>query len=81
FTPKDIMVIANLAAILSDEVYGPRTDEFRLERFLISDGSLDKSMNVNVAFLYGRRQCTGMAMAREMIWMTVASILRSLNIG
>ncbi|KAJ3980493.1 cytochrome P450 [Lentinula detonsa] len=82
FIPKDAIVIANIAAILSDEnAYGRRTDEFRPERFLMPDGSLNKNMNSNPAFGYGRRQCTGMAMSRELTWMTVASVLCSINVG
>ncbi|KAJ3722204.1 cytochrome P450 [Lentinula raphanica] len=80
--PKDSIVIANIAAILSDEkAYGSRTDEFRPERFLLPDGSLNKNMNSNPAFGYGRRQCTGMAMSRELTWMTVASVLCSIDVG
>ncbi|KAJ3794175.1 cytochrome P450 [Lentinula aff. detonsa] len=82
FIPKDTIVIANIAAILSDEnAYGRRTDEFRPERFLMPDGSLNKNMNSNPAFGYGRRQCTGMAMSRELTWMTVASVLCSIDVG
>ncbi|KAJ3975913.1 cytochrome P450 [Lentinula raphanica] len=82
FIPKNTMVIANLAHILADEkTYGPKPDEFIPERFLKADGSLDRSISVNAAFGYGRRQCTGMAMAREMIWMTVASVLCSIDVG
>ncbi|KAJ3752006.1 cytochrome P450 [Lentinula raphanica] len=82
FIPKDSIVIANIAAILSDEkAYGSRTDEFRPERFLLPDGSLNKNMNSNPAFGYGRRQCTGMAMSRELTWMTVASVLCSIDVG
>ncbi|KAJ4490803.1 cytochrome P450 [Lentinula aciculospora] len=82
FIPKNTMVIANMAAILADEkVYGPKPEEYRPERFLMPDESLNKSINANVAFGYGRRQCTGMAMARDMIWMTVASVLCSIDVG
>ncbi|KAH7874485.1 cytochrome P450 [Lentinula edodes] len=82
FIPKGSIVIANIAAILSDEkAYGARTDEFRPERFMMPDGLLNKSMNSNPAFGYGRRQCTGMAMSRELTWMTVASVLCSIDVG
>ncbi|KIK56493.1 hypothetical protein GYMLUDRAFT_263604 [Collybiopsis luxurians FD-317 M1] len=80
--PKDTIVIANIAAILLDEkVYGPNTDEFRPERFMLEDGTLNKAMNSNPAFGYGRRQCPGMVMSRELTWMTVASVLATIDVG
>lgn len=58
--PKGAIVIANICAILQDEaVYGPRTNEFRPERFLLKDGALNTSMNTDAAFGYGRRLCPG----------------------
>ena len=59
--PKGAIVITNLVAVFSDEtVYGAATDEFRPERFLHPDGSLNTAINSAAVFGYGRRQCTGM---------------------
>lgn len=58
--PKGAIVVANICAILQDEsVYGPHTDEFKPERFLLQNGALNTAMNSDPAFGYGRRQCTG----------------------
>lgn len=60
FIPKGSIVVANICAILQDEkVYGPNASEFRPERFMMADGTLNKSRSSEPAFGYGRRQCTG----------------------
>ncbi|KAJ7218143.1 cytochrome P450 [Mycena pura] len=81
FIPKGSIVVANICAILQDEkVYGPNTSDFRPERFMMADGTLNKSRSSEPAFGYGRRQCTGKVMAKELIWMAVTSLLSTFDI-
>ncbi|KAJ3964513.1 cytochrome P450 [Lentinula raphanica] len=81
FIPKGSIVVANICAILQDEeAYGPNTDLFNPDRFLTQTGELNKNMNADVAFGYGRRQCPGKVMAKELMWMAITSILATFDI-
>ncbi|KIK56499.1 hypothetical protein GYMLUDRAFT_263609 [Collybiopsis luxurians FD-317 M1] len=81
FIPKGSMIVANICAILQDEkVYGPKTEKFIPERFLTEKGEFNNSLSADAAFGYGRRQCPGKVMARELMWMTIASILATFDI-
>ncbi|KAH9940671.1 cytochrome P450 [Amylocystis lapponica] len=81
--PKGTIVMGNSWALLhSAEAYGPDTDVFRPERFLRADGTRDPAVpEPEAAFGYGRRICPGRVMARENIWMMVASILAAFDIS
>ena len=55
-------------------MYGPDTDKFYPERFL-KDGKLDKlRMDSSPAFGFGRRGCPGHLIARDLIWIAIASM-------
>lgn len=69
-------------AILHDEQVYPDPEEFKPERFL-KDGELNPDVldpALVGQFGYGRRACPGKAMATNHVWITVVSILASMNI-
>ncbi|KAJ3877380.1 cytochrome P450 [Lentinula edodes] len=81
YIPKGSIVVANICAILQDEeVYGPNTDLFNPERFLNGAGEFNKNLSTEAAFGYGRRQCPGKVMAKELMWMAITSILATFDI-
>lgn len=64
-------------AILHDEsVYGPDANDFNPDRYL-NNPDLPEPEAV---FGFGRRICPGRFMARESVWLAVASILATLKI-
>ncbi|EIM84314.1 cytochrome P450 [Stereum hirsutum FP-91666 SS1] len=77
FIPKGSTVIGNIWAILHDEsVYGPDANDFNPDRYL-NNPDLPEPEAV---FGFGRRICPGRFMARESVWLAVASILATLKI-
>ncbi|KIK52671.1 hypothetical protein GYMLUDRAFT_100644 [Collybiopsis luxurians FD-317 M1] len=81
YIPAKTVVLGNTWAILHNTVvYGEDVDEFRPERFLNPDGTLDKNIPYpSAAFGYGRRVCAGKVMAQSALWITVASLLACFN--
>ncbi|KAF9072171.1 cytochrome P450 [Rhodocollybia butyracea] len=75
--PANTIVIGNAWAILHNPAtYGSDVDQFRPERFLNSDGTLnDKVPYPSAAFGYGRRVCAGKSIAQHKLWITVACLL------
>ncbi|KAF5391128.1 hypothetical protein D9757_003045 [Collybiopsis confluens] len=81
FIPKGTMLVANICAILQDEaIYGSDTERFLPERFLTDHGEINKNLSSDAAFGYGRRQCPGKVMAKELMWISVVSILATFDI-
>ncbi|KAJ7080694.1 cytochrome P450 [Mycena epipterygia] len=79
--PAGSIVIGNTWAILHDEAMYPDPYAFKPEHFLL-DGKLNPAVkNPDSAFGFGRRLCPGRHMATSSIWITVASILATFNIG
>ncbi|CAA7270596.1 unnamed protein product [Cyclocybe aegerita] len=80
---KDTIVFGNSWAIMRDEkIYGPDTHVFKPERFLNEDGSRNMAIpDPDQAFGYGRRVCAGKNVAREFLWLMMASILSSFEIS
>ncbi|KIK52675.1 hypothetical protein GYMLUDRAFT_49821 [Collybiopsis luxurians FD-317 M1] len=81
YIPAKTIVIGNAWAILHDPaVYGEDVDNFRPERFLNPDGTLNESIpDPSAAFGFGRRICAGKVMAQSALWLTVASLLACFN--
>ncbi|KAK0235465.1 cytochrome P450 [Armillaria nabsnona] len=78
FIPKGSTVYANIYAITQDEVMFPNPGEFIPERFLnTSDPNL---INFTIPFGFGRRQCPGMHVALQSVFIAVARILWAFNI-
>ncbi|KAJ7625699.1 cytochrome P450 [Roridomyces roridus] len=79
--PAGSVVIGNAWGLLHDETVYPNPHAFKPERFLLPDGRLDPSVrDPGVAFGFGRRLCPGRHMATSSIWITVTSMLATLNI-
>ncbi|KAF8168808.1 cytochrome P450 [Mycena galopus ATCC 62051] len=79
FIPKNTIVMGNSWGILHGEHYGSDPEIFRPERFLNSQGKRNSAVpDPDAAFGYGRRICP--VMARENMWIMMASILSALDI-
>ncbi|KAJ7625670.1 cytochrome P450 [Roridomyces roridus] len=79
--PAGSVVIGNAWGLLHDETVYPDPHAFKPERFLLPDGRLDPSVrDPEVAFGFGRRLCPGRHIATSSIWITVTSMLATLNI-
>ncbi|KAF8631328.1 hypothetical protein AX14_010947, partial [Amanita brunnescens Koide BX004] len=80
FIPKGTLLMGNSWAISQDETKYPNPNAFYPERFLNPDGTLNDD-KVEYAFGYGRRFCPGKFMARDILWLIVASALSAFNIS
>ncbi|KAJ7745994.1 cytochrome P450, partial [Mycena metata] len=81
--PKGAIMIPDTRAILHDErIFGPDTDKFVPERFLNADGSprLDL-LEVDLAFGFGKRYSFSSVMAKDTLWIMMASILTAYTIA
>ncbi|KAJ7113937.1 cytochrome P450 [Mycena epipterygia] len=80
--PAGSIVIGNAWAILHDEEMYPDPHSFKPERFLL-DGKLNPAVRnpETAAFGFGRRICPGMHMALSSLWITIASMLATININ
>ena len=67
--------------MLHNPVDYPDSETFKPDRFL-RDGVLnpDVPSPMNVAFGFGRRICPGRYMARDAVWIAIASILATFEI-
>jgi len=57
--PKDIVITPNLYAVLHDEEIWGDPETFRPERFLLPDGTPNKTHEAFFPFSYGKRVCIG----------------------
>jgi len=79
YIPKGATVLPNVWAMTHDEVRYPDPNDFKPERFLHSDGTLNDDA-VSYVFGFGRRICPGRHFADESIWLAIAFILAVLKI-
>jgi len=79
--PKGAIVMGNAWAILNDPFEYPDPQEFQPERFL-KDGRINPDVQdpFVAAFGYGRRICPGRHLARNSLFIMVASILHAFRI-
>ncbi|KAF8654799.1 hypothetical protein AX16_003368 [Volvariella volvacea WC 439] len=79
--PKGSVVMPNIWAILRDEsIFGPDTDTYNPERFL-KDGQINPDiMFPEMAFGFGRRICAGKEIALSSVWLSITTILATLDI-
>ncbi|KAH9929328.1 cytochrome P450 [Fomitopsis serialis] len=80
--PAGAIVVGNGWAMLHDEKRFPNPEEFIPERFLTPDGELnDKMKDAELpAFGFGRRICPGRYLACASLWISVASVLSTMEI-
>ncbi|EKM55855.1 uncharacterized protein PHACADRAFT_209373 [Phanerochaete carnosa HHB-10118-sp] len=80
--PAGSIVIGNAWAILHDKKRYLNPEMFDPTRFLRPDGELDNGVPdpVEAAFGFGRRICPGRHFAADLLWITMAHILATLNI-
>jgi len=80
--PKGTHVLANAWAILRDPVQYPDPEKFIPERFLTEEGKLNRNVqDPDIAcFGFGRRICPGRHLARDSLFIQVASVLHTFNI-
>nr|BAL05096.1 cytochrome P450 [Phanerodontia chrysosporium] len=77
FVPAGTTVIANVWAMMHDENVYHDADKFMPERFC-EEGAPD---SLSVVFGFGRRICPGLVVAQTHMFVTIASILATLNIS
>jgi len=78
FIPKGSTVIANLFGMLHDPEMFPSPDAFLPERFLETSDS--RIQNFEVPFGFGRRQCPGMHLARNSLFINISRMLWAFDI-
>ena len=71
--------LLSFRAILHDETTYPDPDLFNPRRFLGAAITGNKSFP-DAAFGFGRRICPGRYLARDAVWITIASILATIEI-
>ncbi|KAK7687283.1 hypothetical protein QCA50_009788 [Cerrena zonata] len=81
FLPKGSIIVGNSWAILHDEEAYPNPSTFDPDRF-IKEGKLNKDVQdpAVAAFGFGRRVCPGKNLAKDSLWITIASILAAFTI-
>ncbi|KAF8880418.1 cytochrome P450 [Infundibulicybe gibba] len=77
--PKGSTIIPNIWAMTHDEKVYKDPDSFQPERYF-EDGKLNNDDTV-LAFGFGRRACVGRHLASSSVWLAMASVLATLNIG
>ncbi|KAJ7252511.1 cytochrome P450 [Mycena rebaudengoi] len=79
--PAGSIIIANIWAMLHDEVAYPDPYSFNPDRFLIN-GQLNPAVrDPEIIFGFGRRVCPGRHMAQATLWITIASLLAVFDIN
>ncbi|KAJ7496489.1 cytochrome P450 [Mycena latifolia] len=77
--PAGSIIIGNAWAILNDEDVYPDPDTFKPERFLGDEYPTVQDPEM-AAFGFGRRICPGRHLAVSSLWITIASILATMDI-
>ncbi|EMD37797.1 hypothetical protein CERSUDRAFT_154684 [Gelatoporia subvermispora B] len=80
--PRGSLVVANIRALLYDEIVYPGPSRFNPDRF-IKNGELDPNVPdpTTAAFGFGRRICPGRHFVQDLLWITFASILTAFTIS
>ncbi|CAL1703205.1 unnamed protein product [Somion occarium] len=83
YIPKGSIVLANVWQILRNPLRYPCPDQFRPERFLKSDGSLNPDISdPSIAcFGFGRRICPGSSFGVSSLFSTIACVLHTFDIA
>ncbi|KJA16391.1 hypothetical protein HYPSUDRAFT_193237 [Hypholoma sublateritium FD-334 SS-4] len=80
YIQKGTAVLANIWSMSHNEEVYENPFEFVPERFLDEHGDLTKNDRV-LAYGFGRRICVGKHVASSSMWLIIASILATFNIG
>jgi len=80
FIPAGTTVIPNQWAMLHDETEYPEPFAFAPERWILGDGEREPLNPAKIAFGFGRRICPGKHLAEDSIYITIATILATLNV-
>ncbi|KAL1674365.1 cytochrome P450, partial [Schizophyllum commune] len=83
--PKGSMIIPNTWVSISDayrQATYPSPHDFKPDRFLKEDGTLDKEIfnPRDITFGYGRRICPGKDLAYTTLWLVAACVLRTCTV-
>ncbi|KAF8557536.1 cytochrome P450 [Imleria badia] len=79
YIPCGATVIANIWAMSRDETRYPNPEAFIPERFLDSEGILNKDNPAEFVFGFGRRICPGRYTADASVWSGIATMLATLD--
>ncbi|KAF6351063.1 cytochrome P450 family 1 subfamily A member 1 [Rhinolophus ferrumequinum] len=80
YIPKGRCVFVNQWQINHDQKLWDNPSEFRPERFLTSDGTIDKALSEKVTlFGLGKRKCIGETIARFEVFLFLAILLQKLE--
>ncbi|KDR69251.1 hypothetical protein GALMADRAFT_104206 [Galerina marginata CBS 339.88] len=82
YIPKGSIIIPNVWAMFYNEAEYPNPSSFEPDRFM-KDGKLDPTVPDPslMAFGFGRRICPGNQIAASFLWLTIASVLTTLDIS
>lgn len=78
--PKDTIVQTGLFAFHKDKDIWQDADNFRPERFLNEDGTLNLKKDISLPFGAGRRLCAGETFARNTMFLCIAALLQSFTL-
>lgn len=78
--PKDTAVMIGLFSMHNDKDVWGDPENFRPERFLNSNGSLNLKKDVSLPFGAGRRLCAGETFARNTMFLCIAALLQNFNL-
>ncbi|TFK74293.1 cytochrome P450 [Pluteus cervinus] len=81
FIPSGTLILANIWAMTRDESVYPEPEEFRPERFLNPDGTLNDSDDRVLAYGFGRRVCPGKYLASASVWLASTRIISFFDIS
>ncbi|TFY68456.1 hypothetical protein EVJ58_g998 [Rhodofomes roseus] len=79
--PRNTTVVANLWSMTHDERAYDNPDTFSPERFLETHANEDLKDPRNIVFGYGRRLCPGRLFGDTSLFLAMASVAATLNIG
>ncbi|KAJ3564699.1 hypothetical protein NP233_g8124 [Leucocoprinus birnbaumii] len=81
FIPKGSIIYPNVWAMTHDESQYDDPETFIPERFIDANGGLRDNMRTPLAFGFGRRLCPGQYLGANTVWLSIATVLASFDIG
>ncbi|TFK73304.1 cytochrome P450 [Pluteus cervinus] len=80
FIPKGSMIFFNTWGMTHNPDIYPDPEEFKPERFLNTDGSLNDD-DCHLTFGFGRRICPGRYLASDIVWLAAVRIIATLELS